>query len=64
VIEEMERIAVKDYGMSEADLKGRRFNQLRNYVFSQASIMALYHVLSTRGSDALSHTVRSIVIPA
>lgn len=64
VIEEMERIAVKDYGMSEPDLKGRRFNQLRNYVFSQASIMALYHVLSTRGSDALSHTVRSIVIPA
>ncbi|SHE95401.1 hypothetical protein SAMN02745206_01080 [Desulfacinum infernum DSM 9756] len=64
VIEEMKGIAVKDYGLSEADLKGRRFHQLRNYVFSQASIMTLYHVLSTRGSDALSHTVRSIVIPA
>lgn len=58
----MKRIAVKDYGMSEADLKGSRFNQLRNYVFSQASIMSLYHVLSTRGAEALSHTVQSIVL--
>jgi hypothetical protein len=64
VIDEMKRIAVKDYGLSEKDLEGRRFHQLRNYVFSQASIMTLYHVLSTRGSDALSHTVRSIVVPA
>jgi hypothetical protein len=64
VMDEMKRIAVKDYGLSEKDLEGRRFHQLRNYVFSQASIMTLYHVLSTRGSDALSHTVRSIVVPA
>ncbi|MBZ4660713.1 MAG: metal-dependent phosphohydrolase [Desulfacinum sp.] len=64
VIDEMKRIAVKDYGLSEKDLEGRRFHQLRNYVFSQASLMALYHVLSTGGSDALSHTVRSIVVPA
>ncbi|SMC23666.1 hypothetical protein SAMN02746041_01798 [Desulfacinum hydrothermale DSM 13146] len=62
VIEEMKQIAVKDYGMSEADLKGSRFNQLRNYVFSQASIMGLYHVLSTRGAEALSHTVQSVVV--
>jgi hypothetical protein len=59
----MEKIAVKYYGLSEEDLKTRKFNQLRNYVFAQTSIMELYQVLSTRGEDALAYTVQAIVTP-
>jgi hypothetical protein len=60
----MADIAKNRYGMSEADLMTRRFNALRNYVFSQASIMGLYEIYATRGKDALAHTVLSMVTPA
>jgi len=56
--------AMESYGLSEADLKGRKFNALRNYVFSQAPIMALYHEYSTSGKAALKKTVFEIVKPA
>lgn len=57
----MEEVAVEKYGMTTADLRGRKFNQLRNYVFAQASIMNLYEVYSTKGKDALSAKVSSMV---
>ena len=59
----MAKIAQKEYGLSEADLKAKPFKQLRNYVFSQATIMTLYHELTIGGEEALTKTVKSIVLP-
>ena len=50
--------------MSAGDLEGRKFNQFRNYVFSQATIMTLYRLYSTKGEQALAKTVSTIVEPA
>jgi hypothetical protein len=63
IIPIMEEIALEKYGMNKADLGTRKFNQFRNYVFSQASILALYEIYSNRGKDALTYTVLSIVTP-
>jgi hypothetical protein len=63
LIPEMQKIAVKDYGMNQADLKGKKFNQLRNYAFSQATIMTLYHLYSEKGQPALRQAVMDIVKP-
>ncbi len=63
IIPVMEKIAVDKYGMSQADLKGKRFYQFRNYVFSQATIMTLYQIYSTKGNDVLNKTVLSMVSP-
>ena len=60
----MKEIAAEKYNMSDADLNGKAFKHLRNYVFSQASIMSLYEIYSTRGKDALAYTAMSIVAPA
>ncbi len=59
----MEEVAVESYGLSEDDLKGRKFNGLRNYIFSQASIMNLYNIYSTSGKDEFKKTVFEIVKP-
>jgi hypothetical protein len=64
LIPEMQKIAAAKYGMSDADLKGKKFNQFRNYVFSQATIMTLYNLYSTKGHDALAKAVADIVQPA
>lgn len=63
LIPELQSIAANKYRMSEADLKGRKFNCFRNYVFSQATAMALYQLYSTRGKDALTEAVTAMVIP-
>lgn len=60
----MEEIAREQYGMSDADIQGKKFKHLRNHVFAQASIMRLYEVYSARGKDALADTVLSMVTPA
>jgi hypothetical protein len=60
----MKQIAVDKYKMAENDLNGKRFNQFRNYVFSQASIMYLYETFSRKGETALEKEVMSIVTPA
>ncbi|MFO7597027.1 MAG: twin-arginine translocation signal domain-containing protein [Desulfocurvibacter africanus] len=64
LIPAMGKIAVTRYGMHEADLKGRKFNALRNYVFSQATIMGLYQLYATEGEESLTRTVLSMVRPA
>jgi len=60
----MEKVAVRDYGISEGDLRKKPFNQFRNYVFSQATIMSLYEVYAAKGEAELVRTVHSIVTPA
>ncbi len=60
----MQEIGREKYGLSDSDINGKPFKQLRNYVFSQASIMNLYHLYTNRGKDALAYTVMSMVTPA
>lgn len=60
----MKEIAVEHYGVQESELGGRKFNQLRNYVFSQATIMSLYQLYVEQGKEALAKSVLSIVTPA
>jgi hypothetical protein len=60
----MEKVAVRDYRISENDLKKKPFNQFRNYVFSQATIMSLYETYAAKGEAELTRTIHSIVRPA
>jgi len=64
VIGLLEVLAVADYGMKAADLKGRRFNSFRNYVFSQATMIGLYQTYAFGGQDSLRTAVHSIVTPS
>ncbi len=64
VIGLLEVLAVADYGMKAADLKGRRFNSFRNYVFSQATMIGLYQTYAIGGQDSLRTAVHSIVTPS
>lgn len=54
-------VARERYGLSGADLDGAPFNQLRNYVYSQASIMRLYGVLVTEGPKGVARLTENIV---
>lgn len=60
----LEQIAVSEYGLAREELTGRRFRAFRNYVFSQATIMALYQFLVARGRIALTDRVKTLVVPA
>ncbi len=57
----LQQIARDDYGMSDVDLEGRPFNQLKNYVWSQLGQIALYEVLLREGFDAARATVMRLV---
>lgn len=60
-IEKLGQIAVKEYGMTEADLKTKTFNGFRNYVFSQATLEQLYLIWTMEGEQALIDTVKNSV---
>lgn len=64
LLPELQAIAVEKYKMSEQDLKGKKFNSLRNYVFSQATAMTLYHLYCTKGKAGLTTAVTEMVTPA
>ena len=55
------QIAADDYGISEKDLTGRPFNQLKNYVWSQLGQIPLYEILVREGFEAARRTVRRLV---
>lgn len=57
----IEDIATQEYGMSKHDLQGKKFNQFRNYLFSQSSIMNLYQLYASRGQAELTSYVTSMV---
>lgn len=63
LIPAMEEIAMEDYGLSRNELGTAKFHALRNVVFSQATIMTLYHQLQKNGKEALRKEVHSIVKP-
>ena len=56
------KIAKQEYGMTDADLKGKKFNAFRNYLFSQASIMKLYQMLNEEGEAGLTKTIKTMVV--
>ncbi|MDT8902159.1 TAT (twin-arginine translocation) pathway signal sequence [Anaeroselena agilis] len=60
----LEVLAVADYGMGAADLKNGRFNTFRNYIFSQATMIALYQTYVVGGPEGLRAAVHSLVEPA
>ena len=57
----LQRIAQEEYGLGKSDLKTKKFNQFRNYVFSQATIMTLYETYSTKGYKELLGVVKAMV---
>ncbi|MTJ81694.1 MAG: metal-dependent phosphohydrolase [Telmatospirillum sp.] len=60
----LQEIARQDYGLSEKEMGSARFNALRNYVFSQRSIMGLHELHVTKGREAVRAAVHDLVIPA
>ncbi len=60
----LQEIAMESYGLGENDLKGKKFNALRNYLYSQGTAMTFYDIYSASGKDGLKKTVLEIVKPA
>ncbi|GAK50068.1 hypothetical protein U14_01294 [Candidatus Moduliflexus flocculans] len=54
-------VAKNVYGMTDDDLKGKRFNQFRNYLFSQATIMNLYQVYRLEGEDSITKIAKQLI---
>ena len=57
----LQELAQTDYGLTERDLAGRPFNQLKNYVWSQLGQIALYEILVREGFDAARRTVTRLI---
>lgn len=57
----LKQIAANDLGLSGADLKGKPFNQLKNYVWSQLGQIPLYEIYVREGFDAARETVTRMV---
>ena len=60
---EIEKMAVKEYGIAESELKSKKYNTLRNYIYSQASDMHLYQTWVDKGDKALWDAVLDVVVP-
>jgi hypothetical protein len=60
-IEKLGQIAKKEYRMTDADLKTKKFNSFRNYIFSQASLEQLYMIWTIEGESTLTETVKAMV---
>jgi hypothetical protein len=58
----LQEFARSEYDLTDRDLAGRPFNQLKNYVWSQLGQIALYEVLVREGYDAARHTVKRLVV--
>lgn len=61
--EKLTDIGQRVYKMSDADLQGKPFNTLRNYLYSQYSDMRLYQIWVEQGEKALVKTITNIVTP-
>jgi hypothetical protein len=57
----LQQVARDDLGLSDRDLAGRPFNQLKNYVWSQLGQIPLYEILVREGYDAARKTVGRLV---
>ncbi len=57
-------VAKKEFGFSDADLKGARFNYLRNYIGAQYSYMRFHHAVQHGSGDAYKNAlsvVRAVI---
>lgn len=61
MIAELSEIAKSEYGMSDADLKGKKFNAFRNYLFSRVSAEYLHQVWVENGRPGLVKVVKTMV---
>lgn len=61
LIAKLGEIAQTEYRLTGSDLTDSKFNALRNYVFSQASLEQLYLLWAKEGETALVNAVASIV---
>lgn len=59
----LRRMAQARYGLSPEDMDGKAFNALRNYVFSQLTVMGLYDIYIYEGEEAMARMVLSLVRP-
>ncbi len=59
----LRRVAQEHYRISEADLRGKIFNALRNYVFAQLTVMGLYDIFVYEGEEAMARMVLKLVRP-
>lgn len=57
----LQDIATSSYGMSSSDLRTKKFNSLRNYIFSQHTILYLHHIWVNGGEKAFREIVQSTV---
>jgi hypothetical protein len=57
----LQHLAQSELGMSPRDLKGKPFNQFKNYVWSQLGQIPLYEILVREGVEAAGKTVRRLV---
>ncbi len=57
----LKQIAADDFALSDADLEGRPFNQLKNYVWSQLGQIPLYEIYVREGFDTARATVARMV---
>ena len=58
----LQELARSEYWLTDEDLTGRPFNQLKNYVWSQLGQIALYEILVREGSDEARRIVKRLVI--
>jgi hypothetical protein len=58
----LQELARSEYGLTDRDVVGRPFNQLKNYVWSQLGQIALYEVLVREGVDAARQAVKRLVV--
>ena len=59
----LKQIGEESLGLSAGDLKGKPFNQLKNYVWSQIGQIPLYEIYVREGYDAAKRTVERLVKP-
>lgn len=57
----LKQVAESDLGITGADLDGRPFNQLKNYVWSQIGQITLYEILIREGFEAARKTINRLV---
>lgn len=60
----LRQVACADYGMTQAELNSGKFNTLRNYTFSQATMLGLYHKYISEGEAGFRSAVNELVQPA
>lgn len=60
---ELQEVAARDYGLSADDMKGAKFNALRNYVFAHTTIIGLHQRFVSGGKEAVRAAVNALVAP-